>query len=117
MILLVAAVGSAFIVANRLVRGPDFVDRLTIRNPTEYIVDVSVTDEHRRAHAPVAALEPHRTTVVRSVIDPGDPWILEFRIAGTPVGDLRLSHARLERQHWRVVIPDAVGDRIQHRAR
>jgi hypothetical protein len=74
-----------------------------------------VTDEDRRGYAAVAALEPNSTTVVQSVIDPGDPWILAFRIAGTRVSELRLSRAQLERQHWRVVIPDAVVDRISRR--
>jgi hypothetical protein len=41
MLLVVAAVGFAFVGAHRLVRGPDFVDRLSVRNPTPYIVDVS----------------------------------------------------------------------------
>ena len=83
-----------------------------MRNPTSSIVDVSVTDAHGNGRVPVAALEPHTTTVVESVIDPGDPWILDFRIAGKHVGTLRVPHAQLEHDDWRVVISESVVEQI-----
>jgi hypothetical protein len=116
MALLVAAVGVALVGAHELVRGPRFVDRLTIRNPTPSIVDVSVTDVDGKARAPVAALEPHITTVVRSVIDPGDPWILDFRIAGERVGRMRVSRAQLDRNDWRIVVPENALEQVPRRA-
>jgi hypothetical protein len=102
---LVAAVGALLLGAARLVRGPRFIDRLTVRNPTAFIVDVSASDEHGNSTVAVAALEPHSTTVVESVIDPGDPWILDFRIAGERVGTQRVTRDELARAGWRVVIP------------
>ena len=116
MILLVAAVGATLVAAHVLVRGPRFVDRLTVRNPTASIVDITVTDEHGNGAVPVAALEPHSTTVVESVIDPGERWIIEFRISGKRVGALPVSRARLARDGWRVVVPDAVIEQIPRRA-
>jgi hypothetical protein len=102
--------------AARLVRGPRFIDQLTVRNPTGFVVDVSASDRHGNDTVPIAALEPHSTTVVESVIDPGDPWILDFRIAGRRVGTQRVSRAQLERGDWRVDIPDAVVAQIPRRA-
>src|SRR5262245_32768687 len=104
VMLLTLAAAMAF-GADRLVRGPDFVDRLVVRNPTGYIVDVSLTDEDHDGLVPVAALEPQSTTAVESVIDPGDTWVFEFQIAGDGVGELRVTRERLERRGWRVVIP------------
>ena len=116
MVLVATMIAAVLVGATRLVRGPRFVDRLTVRNPTAFIVDVSVTDEHGNGSVPVAALEPHSTTVVESVIDPGDPWIVVFDIAGHRVGELRMSHDRLARDHWRIVIPESVIEQLPRRA-
>jgi hypothetical protein len=116
MALLVVAVTGLLVSASRLVRGPRFVDQLTVRNPTGFVVDVSASDEQGNGTVPIAALEPHSTTVIESVIDPGDPWILDFRIAGRRVGTQRVSRAQLERDDWRVEIPDAIVTQIARRA-
>ena len=116
MLLVVTVLGAALVGAHQLVRGPRFVDRLTVRNPTAFVVDVSVTDKHGNASVPVAALEAHTTTVIESVIDPGDPWIVMFAISGHHVGALRVSQQRLARDGWRIVVPDSVVEALPRRA-
>jgi hypothetical protein len=94
-----------------LVRGPDFVDRVTIANRTAFDVDVNVAgaDGSRLDLTYVTAGE---TKAVRDVIDKGDVWIFHFSYGRTDAGTLRLDRTRLTQSGWRVEIPAAVEDRL-----
>lgn len=94
-----------------LVRGPDFVDRVTIANRTALDVDVNVagSDGGLLDLTYIAAGE---TKSVRDVIDQGDIWVFHFSYGGTDAGTLRLDRTRLAQNGWRVEIPEAVADRL-----
>jgi hypothetical protein len=94
-----------------LVRGPDFVDRVTIANRTAFDVDVNVagSDGSRLELTYVTAGE---TKAVRDVIDQGDIWVFHFSYGGTDAGTLRLDRTTLAQNGWRADIPDAVEDRL-----
>jgi hypothetical protein len=99
------------LVLSWLVRGPDFVDRVTIANPTAFDVDVSVSGSDGGV-LDLTYITAGETKVVRSVIDQGDVWIFRFSYGGTDAGTLRMDRMKLEQNDWRVVIPKAVEDRL-----
>jgi hypothetical protein len=94
-----------------VVRGPAFVDQMTITNPTAFDVDVDVAGEDRR-RLNLAYVDSGGSVVVRDVIDQGDTWILRFSYGGTHAGSLRVDRATLARDGWRVAIPARVEMRL-----
>jgi hypothetical protein len=93
------------------VRGPTFVDRVTVDNPTAYDVDVDVTGRDGRALNLVFAAAG-TTETVRDTIDQGETWVFRFSYGGTDAGALRLDRAALERQDWTVEVPAEVADTL-----
>jgi hypothetical protein len=94
-----------------VVRGPAFVDQMTITNPTAFDVDVDVAGTDRR-RLNLAYVDSGGSVVVRDVIDQGDTWIFRFSYGGTHAGSLRVDRARLARDGWRVEIPARVEMRL-----
>jgi hypothetical protein len=94
-----------------LVRGPDFVDRVTITNGTAFDVDVDVAGSGGGV-LDLTYITADETKVVRGVIDQGDIWIFHFSYGGTDAGTLRLDRTRLAQSDWKVEIPEAVADRL-----
>lgn len=113
VLFLVVAVSATFVGLERLVRGPGFVDRIVVHNPTDQLIDVHVTGHDRNGWLDIAIVEPHRTTNTRDVIDQGDTWIFEFRSPGYKGGELEMSRAELEQSRWRIEIPADVATRSQ----
>jgi hypothetical protein len=94
------------------VEGPSYVDRLTIRNATPYLVEVEVTSGDREGWldlGPVSAGERHDFA---DVIDKGDRWAVRLSSAGTDGGELVMSRDELERGGWVVTISDQVSARL-----
>lgn len=107
---LLAAV-AVVVVGSWLVRGPAFVDRITIVNDTGFDVNVDVAGSDGRVVGLKYVLAGE-TAVVRDVIDQGETWEFQFSYGGTDAGTLRRDRTSLERNDWRVVIPQAVEDRL-----
>jgi hypothetical protein len=51
------------------------------------------------------------------VIDQGEVWIFRFRHWGDPIRELSLTRAELERNGWRLEVPDEVEERLQELGR
>lgn len=96
---------------------PPTVDRIAIANPTEYDLDVEVTDPDREGWLPVAIVEARSEHVAQEVIDQGEVWIFRFLHLGDPVGELSLTRAELERSGWRVEVPEEVEQRLHELGR
>lgn len=94
-----------------LVRGPDFVDRVTIANRTAFDVDVNVAGSDGGL-LDLTYIIAGETKAVRDVIDQGDIWVFHFSYGGTDAGTLRLDRTGLAQNGWRVAIPEAVADRL-----
>jgi len=101
----VVAAIAAFIGLSALVRGPDFVDRVTLENRTGLALGVAVTDHDEGALLGVATVSPTRTAVVEDIVDQGDRWVFVLTSAGEPVGRIQLTRDELESRDWRVVLP------------
>lgn len=92
-----------------LVRGPEFVDHVSIDNRSSESIEVAVSgnDDGELLLATIDAGDQAR---VEAVLDQGDDWFFVFRHAGETVGEARVTRDQLAADGWRVVIPasDAV---------
>ena len=102
------AVLVAFVAVDGLVRDPATIDRVTIRNETDDLVDVLVkTDDG--SLLPVALVEPGRHAVAHDVVDQGRQWTFVVRVSDTTVGTLRLTRSQLDQSGWTVTVPSSGG--------
>jgi hypothetical protein len=92
-----------------LVRGPEFVDHVSIDNRSSENIEVSVHSGDNR-ELPLAAIDAGERTRIDAVLDQGDDWNFVFRHAGETVGEARVTRDQLASDDWRIVIPgsDAV---------
>jgi hypothetical protein len=90
-----------------------FVDEVTIVNDTAYSANVDVTDGARDGWLGLATVGPESSHTVREVIDQGDIWIFRFDYAGEHAEELEVSRRDLERNEWRVTVPESLEDRLR----
>jgi hypothetical protein len=102
------AVLVAFVAVDGLVRDPATINRVTIRNESDDLVDVSVKGEDGSL-LPVALVEPGRHAVAHDVVDQGHRWTFVVRVADTTVDTQRLTRTQLEQSGWTVTIPPSGG--------
>jgi hypothetical protein len=91
---------------------PSLVRAVTIVNGTGYDLTVEVSDSDRETWLPLATVEARTERSSEQVVDQGDVWIFRFLRSGEPVGELSLRRAQLERDAWRVDVPDDVAERL-----
>jgi hypothetical protein len=113
VLLVIAVIALASIGTERLVREPDVVGRITMQNPTDFLVDARVTNGRGDGWVGLGVLEPHHTVVTREVLDQGDAWRFEIRAGGVRGAILRRTRAELERSHWRIVVPSSAAQRLE----
>ncbi len=94
-----------------VMRGPDFVERVTIENPTGFDVDVDVAGPDGRVLG-LTQVQAGRTKEVRSVIDQGVSWMISFVYAGRAVGSVDVDRETLEGDDWRIEVPQEVERRL-----
>lgn len=108
-LLVAAVVGLLFMTT----RGPHFVSRLSVVNPTAYQFDVDATNGNHKAWTSVGVVGPRTTEGFQDVVDQGDRWTLRFTYAGQPAGELSVSRQDLARDQWRVEVPVAFGEKLR----
>ncbi|HZQ86377.1 MAG TPA: hypothetical protein VFA83_16125 [Acidimicrobiales bacterium] len=98
----------ALLVTGPLVRGPRFVSRVTIENPSPHTITVSATTKAHDGWTVVGIAGARTSTSFRDVVDQGGTWV--FRASGSvgPAVEFEVARAALERSGWRVNIPDEV---------
>jgi hypothetical protein len=114
VLILTGAIGiTALIAIHAEIRGPEFVDRVTVVNETPYLLDVEVNGSTRAGWLTLGPVTPGETHDFGSVVDQGDEWI--FRISTGPYdgGEFSVEKAELERGGWNVAIPDPVPARLE----
>ena len=89
------------------------VDEVTIVNDTAYSTKVDVTDGARDGWLGLATLGPGSSRTVREVIDQGDIWIFRFDYIGKHAEELEVSRRDLERNEWRVSVPESFEERLR----
>jgi hypothetical protein len=111
--LLVLAVGGSTLLG--ACSGPDFVERVTFVNDSEYSAHTEVTDGQRRGWINLITVPPESTTTVERVIDQGEVWVFRFEYAGKYEEEIRISREDLERSEWRVEVPDSYAAALRSR--
>lgn len=89
------------------------VDQITVANPTDYDLEVHVTGKDREGWLPMIIVEARSEDTVRGVIDQGEVWVFQFRHLGDAIGESSLSREELERNGWRLEVPEEVEERLQ----
>ncbi len=110
--LALALVGLVALIAPAL-ELPPVVPELTVENPHQWNVSVTVTDADREASLAVGALGRETTQIFHRIIDQGERWVFSFRYGGVDGGELVLSRKELEGAGWRIKVPDEFATRIR----
>jgi hypothetical protein len=94
-------------------RDPAVVSRVTVDNPSQLDVNVSVRPSDDSSRLILATVAPTTSARNLDVLDQGDEWIFSFSSGGVDGGSIRVSRAKLSADDWRVVVPDSVIRRLQ----
>jgi hypothetical protein len=95
----------------RLVQRPTTVDHVTVSNPTSLALDIDAGGAPSGDWTPAGDVDPKSTETFAEVIDQGDTWWFRATSGGN-VATWDVSRAQLEREGWRVSVPDAVGAQL-----
>ena len=98
----------ALFLTGPLVRGPRFVSRVTIENPSQHTITVSATTRAHDGWTVVGVAAARTSTSFDEVIDQGDTWVFRARGNIGPPVEFEVPRADLERSRWRVTVPDEV---------
>ena len=109
----VAVVVALAVLATLLSRGPSYVPRLTIDNPTLYQVQVHVLPPGENATLALGAPPREQIHTVEQVIDQGAAWEFRFSYGRHDAGSITVSRDQLERDGWRITVPPEVGERLR----
>ena len=107
------AMGVAVLAAtNAALRGPDFVDRVTVVNETPYLVDIEVTDRAGDGWLGLGPVSADASHTFRDVVDQGERWVFHVTSGPYDGGEFSRSKRELEQERWRVTIPVDVQRRL-----
>ncbi len=109
----VVEIAVAFPVARLAVGEPRTFRRLTVQNPTPYLLNVDVTGAERDGWLDVGSFRRERTRTVEELADQGRQWVFRFSYGGVEAGELTVSHDQLARDGWRITVPSAVGESLR----
>lgn len=92
---------------------PTSFRRLTVVNPTPYIVNVEVTGAERDGWLDVGTFRREGRRTVEELADQGSAWVFGFSYAGIAAGELVASRAQLVADDWVVTVPSEVAERLR----
>jgi hypothetical protein len=112
---IVLAVVAVFglIVVSRVVPDPAVVERVTIRNDTEFDLDVDAAASDHDGWTPVGIALAGSDRAFEQVIDHGDQWVFRFRGQGRDGGEVPVTRSELAANDWVLEVPASVADRIR----
>ena len=94
-------------------RDPDVVPSVTVENPSELDINVSVHPSDSDGRLILATVPPTSSATNLDVLDQGDDWVFTFSSSGVDGGSLRVPRAKLAADGWRVAVPVSVIRRLQ----
>jgi hypothetical protein len=100
-------------IVSRLVPDPATVDRVTIRNDTEFDLDVAASASDHDGWTPIGIALAGSERSFEQVIDHGDEWVFRFHGQGRAGGEVQMTRAQLDANDWVLTVPSSVGDRIR----
>lgn len=104
------AISVMAVLIDTLVADPDFVDRITVQNNSEYDVHIAFGPASGESLLPVGTAIQHCATTFDLVIDQGETWLVRFRTQRREANPIVISRTDLENSDWRVTIPDSIRD-------
>ena len=111
--LLVGATAVVTFGGPHLLRGPTYVDRVSVVNRSEYDVHVDVRGGDGGGWMSLTTADGGATTAAQDVIDQGASWVFRFRSQGRQGGELRLGRTDLVQAGWTIEMPEAVLERLR----
>ncbi len=105
--------GVAFPLARLALDEPRAFRRLTVENPTAYLINVDVTGAERDGWLDVGSFRRERTRTVEELTDQGPHWVFRFSYGGVQGGELTVTRDQLVRDGWRVGVPPDVTQRLR----
>jgi hypothetical protein len=88
--------------------------RLTVNNPSPYIVNIEVTGVERDRWLDLGSFRRETRRAVEEVADQGREWVFRFSYGGVDAGELVISRDRLARDGWSITVPPAVAERLRN---
>jgi hypothetical protein len=92
--------------------GPKFVDRVSVVNTTDFHLEVELSGAEGSRSLALGTVERGRTKTFGQVIDQGDTWVFRLLYGGELGGRITVSRSELERNRWRLRVPESVGQRL-----
>lgn len=93
-----------------LTRGPAFVERITMENPTPYNLQVVVGAPGDEA-LDLGTVPREGSRTFEQVPDQGESWVFALSF-GQGVGEVVVQRQQLETDRWRVTIPAGIGQEL-----
>ncbi|MGZ8735162.1 MAG: hypothetical protein ACXW1M_08245 [Acidimicrobiia bacterium] len=119
LILRVVAVGIVFafvlVGITTLTRGPAFVDRLTVVNPTRMPVEVSVAAPGSDDRLDIGAVAPRSRATFEDVVDMGDDWEMQLVANGRAEVRTTVSRAELIDGSWTFTVSEGLQSELTSR--
>jgi len=100
-----------YLLVGSQLREPATVDQVTVVNPTDYGLEVSLLAGSDSRYD-LGWVWDHSERDLRDVADVGDTWTFRFRYAGVVAGEQTTTRAELAANGWRIQIPTAVADQL-----
>ena len=104
-VVLAVVAGAALVPFARALAPGSFIPHVQVQNPSEYGVEMAVSNASRDGWMPVGTTLPDRTTTFAEVYDQGDTWVVRFAY-GPFERSMTVSRADLQRAGWQVTVPD-----------
>jgi hypothetical protein len=102
-----------FVAVSLLIPSPATVDHVTIKNGTEFDLNIDATSASHDGWTPVGIALAHADTDMRDIIDHGDVWVFRFTGQGHDAGELRITRADLAASNWSLTVPASVAQQLR----
>jgi hypothetical protein len=102
-----------FVAVSLLIPSPATVGHVTIKNGSEFDLNIDATSASHDGWTPVGIALAHSDTDMRDVIDHGDVWVFRFTGQGHDAGELRITRADLAASNWSLTVPASVAQQLR----
>ena len=92
---------------------PGSVNRVSIRNDTDYTLGITVAGAHADDWMDLGWASHNQVTAFEQVIDQGKTWTFRVAVEGQDGGQFSVSRADLAASNWTVSIPASVEAKLR----
>lgn len=106
-VLAIIVLAALLVPLSRALQPPEFLERITIENDTEYDLSVKLRDSLDGPVLGLGVATAGSTKEVQSVLDPGDTFVFDLSYGGVDAESLIVDRSTLEESGWRLAVPAA----------